>query len=72
MKVVVGKVSEKMSEKILALLTDTPNLNIARLAEELSVSSRTVERNLKKLQEHGMLERIGGKKTGSWKVLVKQ
>jgi len=100
MKVVVGKVSEKMSEnepklsdkkpdsypevpdtpkndvgkvseKILALLTDTPNLNIARLAEELSVSSRTVERNLKKLQEQGMLERVGGKKTGSWKVLVK-
>jgi ATP-dependent DNA helicase RecG len=68
MKVVVGKVSEK----IFALLTDTPNLNIAQLAEELSVSSRTVERNLKKLQEQGMLERGGGKKIGSWKVLVKK
>jgi len=57
-----------MSEKILAEIRHDPNVTIADLSERSGVTTRTVERNLKKLQESGLLERIGPPKGGHWVV----
>ena len=70
--------SEKMSEKmsggtsgrILSALTEHPEATIADLAEAIGVTSRTIERHLKRLQEGGLLRRIGPDKGGSWEVLA--
>ncbi len=37
----------------------------------MGVSERTVERNIKKIKEDGVLERVGSKKTGYWKLNIK-
>lgn len=76
-------VSEEMSEKvseenaahltdgerhILTLLKDHPKMSAAMLAEQIGVTSRTIERYLKQLQEKSLLQRIGPKKGGHWQV----
>lgn len=63
-----GESSEKSSEKILHLLRQNPMLTIAELSEKLSMTTRGVEKNLKKLQSSGRLTRVGPDKGGWWKV----
>jgi predicted HTH transcriptional regulator len=65
------KMSEKMSEKILGQVADQPTITIAELAESIGVTTRTIERNLKILQNLGRLHRIGPAKGGHWEVLEK-
>ena len=64
----IKKTSEKTSEKILSALRNNPQLTIAELADSLGVTTRTVERNLKKLQDENNLSRVGHDKGGYWKV----
>jgi ATP-dependent DNA helicase RecG len=72
------KMSEKMSEKtsggtsgrILSALTEHPEATIADLAEAIGVTGRTIERHLKRLQEQGLLRRVGPDKGGLWEVLT--
>lgn len=67
------KMSEKMSGKtpdqIIALLKEDNSLTIAVLAEKIGLSTRAVEKNLKKLQDSGHLKRKGGDKGGYWEVI---
>ncbi|MDR0219343.1 MAG: Fic family protein [Enterobacteriaceae bacterium] len=56
------------SQKILSLITEQPTITISQLADILRVSRRTIERNIKVLQENGRLIRIGAKKAGYWQV----
>jgi predicted HTH transcriptional regulator len=62
------KTSEKTSEKILTEIRNNRNVTIAELSELVGVTTRSVERNLKRLQESGLLERIGPAKGGHWVV----
>ena len=64
-----SRVTEKLSEKIIVILLQEPNTTIQNLVERLNVSSRTVERNLKRLQEQKRLKRIGPDKGGHWHVI---
>ncbi|MEA3287108.1 MAG: winged helix-turn-helix transcriptional regulator [Candidatus Marinimicrobia bacterium] len=63
------KASEKASEKIIKEISRNSNATIASLAQLTGVTTRSVERNLKKLQESGQLKRIGSDKGGHWEVL---
>ncbi|MBN1698885.1 MAG: HTH domain-containing protein [Spirochaetales bacterium] len=63
------KTSEKTSEKIIILLKETPSLTIEELSSRIGVTTRSIERNVKKLQEKGLLKRIGPDKGGYWEVL---
>lgn len=56
--------SDKSSEKILELLRAEPTMTIAALAQALSLSTRAVEKALKKLKAAGRIERIGPAKGG--------
>ncbi|WP_416776721.1 Fic family protein [Xenorhabdus budapestensis] len=56
------------SQKILLTIVKQPAITISQLADKLEVSCRTVERNIKVLQENGHLIRVGAKKTGYWQV----
>ena len=51
---------------ILALLRTNPNITLEEVAEKIGKSSRTVKNALKSMQERGIVERIGSKKSGSW------
>jgi predicted HTH transcriptional regulator len=63
------KTSEKTPEGISRLLQMDPNMTIAGLASALGKTTRTIERTLAAMQEQGKIQRIGGDKGGSWKVL---
>lgn len=55
--------------KIIAAVAATPSITIAQLAQALGIHPRTVERNIKTLQENGRLRRDGSTKSGVWRVL---
>jgi predicted HTH transcriptional regulator len=65
-----GKTSEKSSEKtsgkIFTEICNNRNVTIAELSELVGITTRSVERNLKKLQVSGLLKRIGSAKGGYW------
>ena len=63
------KMSEKMSEKILLAIRDNRQVTIAEMAEKIGVTTRTIERYLKMLQECGALRRVGSAKGGHWELI---
>ncbi len=63
------KTSEKTSEKILRLARENSQVTIAELAKKTGVTTRSVERNLRNLQDRGALRRVGADKGGHWEVI---
>ena len=61
--------SEKTSEKIISEILKNTYVTISELADLTGVTTRSVERNLKKLQDSGVLKRIGPAKGGHWEVI---
>ena len=55
-------------EVVLNILKESPNITLEEVAVKMGKSVRTVKVVVKALQELGRLERIGGKKSGYWKV----
>ena len=68
-----GDVSEtKLSErqrKILNLIKDSPTISGRQMSEILSVSQRTIERDLSTLQKNGFLKREGKDNNGVWVIV---
>lgn len=56
----------RLGEKIRSLLASNPAMTIPVMSRELSVTTRTVERELKKLRDAGKIAREGGKRFGHW------
>ncbi|HCY42212.1 MAG TPA: hypothetical protein DHV48_12795 [Prolixibacteraceae bacterium] len=50
------------------LIKSNPKITIDEIAVKLNKSRRTATRVLKKLQEDGIISRIGSDKTGYWEV----
>ncbi len=44
-------------------------MSAAKLGEELGISVRKTEENLRKLRENGTLKRVGPARGGHWEVL---
>jgi len=61
--------SENMSEKILWLINDNPEISAKELAYIINRSSRTIERAIAKLKKEGRIKRIGPDKGGYWEVI---
>ncbi|MBU4318202.1 MAG: putative DNA binding domain-containing protein [Proteobacteria bacterium] len=59
----------KTSEKILNLVAENPHFTIAELSETIGVTTRSIERNIKNLQQLGRLLRIGPDKGGHWEII---
>ena len=53
---------------IIDLIKANPEITLTEISEKIDKSLRTVKNAMKTLQEKGIVERVGGKKTGSWKV----
>lgn len=68
-----GEVSEtKITEhqqKILNLIKESPTISGRQMSEKLSVSRRTIERDLSALQKSGILKHEGKDNDGVWVVL---
>ena len=55
-------------KKIVNLLLYDRQLSAAKIAEQLGMESRSIEKNIKKLKELGILVRHGAPKNGDWEV----
>ena len=55
--------------KILELIKEFPEITRERLAAEVGLSVRGVEKNLAHLKSAGKIRRIGGRKGGRWEVV---
>lgn len=62
------KTSGKTSDKIISQVCRNSHITISKLAAIIGVTERSIERNIHKLQQHGQLKRIGGRKGGYWQV----
>ncbi|MDR1472624.1 MAG: winged helix-turn-helix transcriptional regulator [Synergistaceae bacterium] len=80
-KVVVGKESKMSGKrkkcrerdaetpgKILEACRERSTITIPELAVLIGKSERSIERNIKKLRQDGLLKRTGGRKGGHWEV----
>lgn len=65
----VEKSAEKSAEKILKLIESNPQITVRELTKIVGLSRRGVEKNIKKLQEHGILKRVGPDKGGHWEII---
>ncbi|MDR1421376.1 MAG: putative DNA binding domain-containing protein [Coriobacteriales bacterium] len=56
-------------KEVLDLITENPKITYAALAERLSLSSRTIQRSIAKLQGIGHIRREGSRKSGYWEII---
>lgn len=67
------KLGVKLSKNqlgIVASITGDPQITIKEMAAQLDISDTTIENNLKKLRDTGVVERVGSDKTGRWIVCI--
>ena len=57
-----------LADKIIELISDDQSITIPSMAENIGVTTRTVEREIKKLREAGKITRTGGKRYGHWEI----
>lgn len=60
--------SVSSSEKILELIKQNPLISAAEIAMKIDMSSRGVEKQIRKLREQGAIKRIGADRGGYWEV----
>ena len=71
-KKVTVKVSVKVTvnqKKILDIIKENPFVTQEELAQIIGLSRKSIIQNMKKLQENGLLKRVGADKNGHWEVL---
>ena len=62
------KLTERQ-QKMLNLIKESPTITGKQMSETLSVSQRTIERDLSALQKHGVLKREGKDNDGKWVII---
>ena len=59
----------KATRQIYRLISMNPQISIAKISENMNLSTRQVSKYMKRLQELNKITRIGGRKTGEWRVI---
>jgi predicted HTH transcriptional regulator len=55
--------------KIIQIIIINSEITIPEMAEQIGISERSIERNLRNLQKNKKIERIGPAKGGHWRVI---
>ena len=58
--------------KLLDLIETRPNVTKEEIAKLIGISTTAIDKNIKTLREKGILERVGVRKEGYWKILTKE
>ena len=61
--------SQKTSQKIVALIEENPYVTTEEMAHSIGIDRSNIWRNIKKLQENGIVRRVGPDKGGHWEVI---
>ena len=68
---VTVKVTQKVTvnqEKILEAIKENPFITQEELSQIIGLSRKSIIQNMKKLQENGLLKRVGADKNGHWEI----
>lgn len=65
----VTKEFAKAQRQIYKLISQTPQISVAQMSENMGISLRQVQRYLKQLSDQNLIVREGGRKNGVWKIL---
>lgn len=52
------------------VIAENPEYSAEKIAQELNISPRTVEKHQAKLKDAGLIERTGSTKAGYWKIHI--
>ena len=63
------KTSQKTPQKIMDLVREDPYISTTKMAEIIGIDRRNIARNIKKLQEQGIVRRVGPDKGGFWEII---
>ena len=69
MTIAGSEITVKSSEKILAQIKQKPTISAAEIAMQIEMSSRGVEKQIRKLREKGVIKRIGADRGGYWEII---
>ena len=70
---IVDSIVEKLSTtraKIVGIIWKNPNATAQSISKEINIASRNVQEHLRKLQEQGVIRRIGPDKGGHWEIIA--
>jgi predicted HTH transcriptional regulator len=62
-------VGNEKSDKILKRITQDPRIKLDEIVAQTGISKRTVSREMKKMQEDGLLKRVGSARSGHWEIV---
>ena len=71
-KKVTVKVSVKVTvnqQKIIEVIKENPFVTQEELAQIIGLSRKSIIQNMKKLQDNGLLKRVGADKNGHWEIV---
>jgi predicted HTH transcriptional regulator len=54
--------------KLLELIETRPNVTKEEMAKHIGISTTAIDNNIKTLKAKDLLERVGGRKDGYWKI----
>ena len=59
----------KITQSILEMIKQHPNITIKRLSEGMALSEKTIKNRLALLKKEGLIVRVGSKTSGYWKIV---
>ena len=65
----VKQPDDTVNDTVFSLIKQNNSIKANEIGERLNMSLSTVRRKIKRLREHGNIERIGSDKTGSWRII---
>ena len=63
------KTPQKTPQKIVDLIKKNPNITTQEMAAIIGIDRSNIARSIKKLQERGVVRRVGPDKGGHWEVI---
>ena len=64
-----GEKKQKTRERIIRILKEHPDYSARKLAENIGVTPKAIEKHLAKLKADGVIQREGPDKGGKWRIL---
>lgn len=65
----VKQPDDTVNDTVFSLIKQNKSITANEICERLNMSLSTVRRKIKRLREHGNIERIGSDKTGNWRII---
>ncbi|MBN8572428.1 MAG: Fic family protein [Candidatus Kapabacteria bacterium] len=65
----VKQPDDTVNDTVFSLIKQNNSITANEIGERLNMSLSTVRRKIKRLREHGNIERIGSDKTGNWRII---